>query len=173
MTWRHSGYGGEKESDRLTARGVGVITVWPSQSHQLVLQGLLGWSRGQRYLQGEFAIGGLNGAALPRGYLDTVAVGNYLEGYSVAYRLPVWRPFYGFSTSPFGFRQVVLEGFFDAAKASVDRIGGVGQWYRSYGGQLNGQWEVFDALIAPGIGVAQQLDGEKNLEAYFMLDAGW
>jgi hypothetical protein len=172
-TWRHSGYGGDKDGDRISARGVGIITVWPSQSHQLVLQGLLGWSRGQRYLQGEFAVGGLNGATLPRGYPDTVAVGNYFEGYSVAYRVPLWRPFYGFSTSPFGFRQLVLEGFFDAAKASVDEIGGIGQWYRSYGGQLNGQWEVIDALIAPGIGVAQQLDGKKNLSAYFMLDAGW
>ncbi len=173
VSWRHSGFGGHKDGDRILGRGTKVITVWPSQSHQIVLGGIVGWSEGDRWLQGEFAVGGAMGTTLPRGYPKTVAVGDYLLAGSGAYRLPIWRPFEGFSTSPFAFRQLVLEGFYDVAKVSPNRIGGQGTWFRSVGGELHAQWEVWYALFNPGLGVAQQLDGDKDLSAYLTLDFGW
>ncbi|MBA2479804.1 MAG: hypothetical protein H0V44_04005 [Planctomycetes bacterium] len=174
VSYRHSGFGGDKEEDRVIARGTRVQTVWPSQSHQIVVGGILGWSEGDRYLQGDFTIGGSTSVnTLPRGYPKTEAVGFYLLGGSGAYRLPIWRPFTGFKTSPFVFRQVVLEAFYDVAKVSPDRIGGSGRWYRSVGGELHLQWEVWYVLLDPGLGVAQQLDADKDLTAYFTLQYGW
>jgi hypothetical protein len=173
VTWRHSWFENGKRADRVLGRATKVVTVWPSQSHQLVVGGELGWSRGDRFLQGEFYVGGASGSTLPRGYLDTIAVGNYLMAGSAAYRLPLWRPFVGFSTTPFAFRQVVLEAFVDTAKVSPNRINGQGSWYRSVGGELHAQWEFWYTLIDPGLGVAKQLDGDGDTVGYLTLAYGW
>jgi hypothetical protein len=171
--WRHSWYENDLSADRVLGRATKIITVWPSQSHQIVVGGEVGWSRGDRFLQGEFVVGGASGAALPRGYPDAIAVGNYLLAGSAAYRAPVWRPFDGFSTSPFVFRQIVVEAFVDTAKVSPNRINGQGSWYRSVGGELHAQWEFWYTLVDPGLGVAKQLDGDGNTVAYLTLAYGW
>lgn len=171
-TWQHSRYrqAEDQQGDVVFGRAQRVITVWPSQSHQIVLNGELGWSGGLHLLPGAFAIGGITSIGLPRGYLTTVATGEYAVAASGAYRLPLWRPYQGFSTSPWVFRQLVLEGFFDAGKVSMDRIGGDGHWYRSVGGELHAQWEFWTAYISPGLGIAQQLDANKDLTGYLALD---
>jgi hypothetical protein len=173
-TYRHSGFGGKKDGDQVAAIGNRVITVWPAQSHQLVIGGMLGWSRGDRFLQGEFTIGGINAlTTLPRGYLTVQAAGNYEIGGSAAYRLPPARIFSGWSTSPLVLRQLVLEGFYDAAKVSSDRIDGDGHWYRSAGAELHTNVEIWTVPLDPGLGLAHRFDGPRGEALYFTLIYGW
>lgn len=172
LSWRHSGFGGDLEGERLLALGSYVLSVWPDGGHQLVAGGAVGWSAGPRsYLQGRFQLGGpSSGIDLPRGYSSLVATGDHLLAWSGGYRLPVWRPWAGLGTTPFALRQVVLEGFLDAAKASSDHPGGDGWWYRSTGGELRFNLEIWAMRLNPGLGVARQLDGREATESYFTLE---
>jgi hypothetical protein len=174
VTYRHSGYGGELHGNRVLGLGTYVLSFWPEYGQQLVLGAAGGWSDGDRYLQGQFSVGGVFGVnSLPRGYLTTQAVGYYLAGGSVAYRTPLWRPFKGFSTTPFVDRQEVLELFFDAAKVSTDRFNGNGDWFRSVGAELHVDMVFWEAILNPGIGVARQLDGDKKWAFLFSLGFNW
>jgi len=172
--YRHSGYGGQLRGDRLIALGTYVFSVWPEYGQELVVGGALGWSAGDRYLQGQFSVGGVyNINQLPRGYLTTQAVGDYLSGGTIAWRTPIRRAFYGFGSAPFVDRQEVLELFFDAAMASTDRIDGNGDWYRSVGAELHLDMMFWEAQLDPGIGVARQLDGDRKWALLFQLAFVW
>ncbi len=174
ITYRHSGYGGELHGNRVLGLGTYVLSFLPDYGQELAISGAAGWSDGDRYLQGQFSVGGVFGVnSLPRGYIDTQAVGSYLAGGSFAYRTPVWRPFTGFSTTPFVNRQEVLELFFDAAKVSTDHFNGNGQWYRSVGAELHVDMVFWEAILNPGIGVARQLDGKRDWAFLFDLDFLW
>jgi hypothetical protein len=174
VTYRHSGYGGDLDNDRVLGLGSYVFSVLPEWGQQLVVGGAVGWSEGDRFLQGQFSVGGtFNLNQLPRGYTDTTAIGSYLLGGTVAWRTPVWRPFWGHSTTPFVTRQAVLELFFDAAKASSDRLGGDGEWFRSAGANLHLNLMVWELMVNPGIGVARQLDGDEDTTVLFGLDFLW
>jgi hypothetical protein len=160
--------------ERVQAQGSWVFSVWPRAGHQLVLGGIIGWSRSrQLWMQQAFQIGGTSGLDLPRGYPVLVALGRHLLGYTAAYRLPVWRPFAGVSTTPFVFRQVVLEGFLDGAKASADSIGGDGRWYRAAGAELHLDLLIANLGLDPGIGYAHQLDGDQDGSGYLTLEYRW
>lgn len=171
----HSGLGGELYRKRLTGLAAYTWSILPHWGHQVVGAGYAGWSDpdGATNLQGAYNIGGGDTVLTPRGYPDRIASGYYLVGYSGAYRLPVWRPFANFGTTPFGFRQVTLEGFFDAAQVSSDRLHGNGDWYRSAGGELAMDMEVWALRLAPGFGVARQLDAKKDTSAYIRLGYRW
>jgi hypothetical protein len=173
LVYRHSGLGGDLEGNRLIGRASYALDVWPALGQQLVLGGAAGWSDGQRYLQGQFDVGGDAATGLPRGYPLTQASGPYLLAGSASYRAPVWRPFTGFSTSPFVLRQVVLEGFYEGGKISDDHVGGDGKWFHSTGAELHADLVFWEAILNPGLGVAKQLDGEKNVVTYFQLDFLW
>jgi hypothetical protein len=168
--YRHSGFDGDLE--RNTAFGDASYT-WshlPEAGHQIVVRGQLGWSDGDRTLQGNFSVGGGLSRGLPRGYFDSaVATGQYLAAGSLAYRFPVLREFVASTTTPFRGRQLVVELFGDTAKVSDDRIGGDGDWFTSVGTELHVNFEFFDAVLSPGIGVAVQLDGERDVQAYLSL----
>ncbi len=174
VDYRHSGYGGILHGDRVIGAGTDVLSVWPEYGQELVVGGALGWSRGDHYLQGQFSVGGVyNVNQLPRGYLTTQAVGSYLAGGTVAWRTPLWRPFYGWGSTPFVDRQEVLELFFDDAKVSTDRLDGDSSWYRSVGAELHLDMMFWEAQLDPGIGVARQLDGDKKWAAFFQLAFLW
>ena len=147
----------------------------PEAGHQLVLGGLVGWTseNATKTLQGRFAVGPPNEFGFPRGYTSTQAMGDYLQGWSLAYRLPLWRPFQGFGTGPFGFRQFVLEGFIEGAKVSYDNLRAAAPWYRSAGGELHADLEIWALRLAPGLGVARQLDGEEATVTYLTLGFAW
>ncbi len=174
VQYRHSGYGGELHQDRVIGLGTYVLSFWPRYGQQLVFGGALGWTEGDEYLQNQFSVGGTYGLnQLPRGYGTTQALGQYLVGGSVAYRTPLWRPFSGQSTTPFVDRQTILELFFDAAKVSSDKLDGTGEWYRSVGANLHMNWMVWELMVNPGIGIAYQLDGDKDVRGLFGLDFIW
>jgi WD40-like Beta Propeller Repeat len=174
VQYRHSGFGGELKQDRVIGLGTYVFSFWPRFGQQLVFGGALGWTEGDNYLQNQFSVGGTyNLNQLPRGYGSTQAIGQYLLGGSVAYRTPIWRPFQGYSTTPFVNRQTILELFFDAAKASPDRLNGEGDWFRSVGANVHMNWMVWELMLSPGIGIAQQLDGKEDSRGLFGLDFQW
>ncbi len=174
VDYRHSGYGGILHGDRVIGAGTYVLSVWPEYGQELVVGGALGWSRGDRFLQGQFSVGGVfNINQLPRGYLTTQAVGDYLVGGTVAWRTPLFRSFYGWGSTPFVDRQEVLELFFDTAKVSTDRLDGDSSWYRSVGAELHLDFMFWEAQLDPGIGVARQLDGDKKWAAFFQLAFLW
>ncbi len=174
-TWRSSGFGGDLEGQRLVARAAHTISVWPSAGHQLVVGGLVGWTSqdATRTLQGRFAVGPPSTLGIPRGYHETAAIGDYLLGWTLAYRLPVWRPFRGLGTTPFALRQVVVEAFLDGAKVMADSLGDRAPWYRSAGGELHLDTEIWALRLAPGLGVARQLDGPEDTVAYLTLGFAW
>jgi hypothetical protein len=175
VRYRTSGFGGDLEQDRVIALGSYVFSFWPSLGQQLVFGGALGWTDGDEYLQNQFSIGGtysLN--QLPRGYGTTQALGQHLIGGSVAWRTPVWRPFWGHSTTPFVDRQTVLELFFDAAKVSNEELDGDdGDWFRSVGANVHMNWMVWELMVNPGVGIAWQLDGDEDVRGLFGLDFIW
>lgn len=174
VKYRHSGYGGDMHQDRVIGLGTYVLSFWPRFGQQLVFGGALGWTAGDDYLQNQFSVGGTYGLnQLPRGYGTTQALGQYLVGGSVAYRTPVWRPFSGQSTTPFVDRQTVLELFFDAAKVSSDKLNGTGEWFRSIGANVHMNWMVWELVVNPGIGIAYQLDGDKDVRGLFSLGFIW
>lgn len=172
--FRHSGLGGELERDVAFGDASYTWSLFPEAGHQVVVRGQIGWSDGDDTLQGNFTIGGGLSTGLPRGYLDgAVATGRHLLAGSLAYRLPVFRPFVAASTTPFRGRQLVVEVFGDTAQVSLDHLGGDGEWFTSVGAELLANAEFFDAVLSPGIGVAVQLDGERDVRAYFTIGFGF
>ena len=174
--YRHSGLSGDLERNRALADVDWTWSVLPAAGHQLVLRALAGWSDGDDTLQGNFSVGGGLSYGLPRGYIDeAVATGRYLLGGSAAWRLPLWRPFAGGGTTPFRARQLILEIFGDTANVADDRLGGgtASNWFTSVGGELHMNVEFMDAMLSPGFGVACQLDGERDVTAYFSVGFGF
>ncbi len=167
LEFRHSGLGGSLRRNRLFLNATWALDLPGKGGVQFVLGGQAGWSDGDRTLQGNFVVGGPLGRGLPRGYSrDTEAVGRHLLAGSAACRVPLWRPFRGFSTTPFRFRQLVLEVFGDSAKVSTDKFAGNGRWYSSLGGELHAGWEFRTLLLSPGLGLAKQLDGDRSWQAW-------
>ncbi|HEX5052794.1 MAG TPA: hypothetical protein VFZ65_13540 [Planctomycetota bacterium] len=168
--YRHSGLGGDLERNLALGDAGYTWSLFPKAGHQLVVRGQIGWSDGDDTLQGNFSVGGGLSTGLPRGYIDSaVATGRYLLGGSLAYRFPLWRPFTASGTTPFRGRQLVVELFGDTANVSNDRLNGDGQWFTSVGGELFANAEFFDGILSPGVGVAFQLDGQRDVKAYFTL----
>ncbi|MCK6491409.1 MAG: hypothetical protein L6R48_24430, partial [Planctomycetes bacterium] len=171
-TFRHSGLGGDLERNRLVAGAEGTLATWRRAGHQLAARLAVGWSDGDDVLQGAFAVGGRTAAsaAILRGYGHAVeATGSHLGGWSLAYRVPLWRPELGAGIQPLALRQVVAEGFLDAAKTSSDHPFGDGAWYRAAGLQLSLDAEVWVLRLAPGVALARQLDGDRRWGAEFVL----
>ena len=174
LALRQSGADGDLTGRSAQLGGSWVFSVWPKAGHQLVVGGVVGWSDLEgTWLQQRFQVGGNSGLDLPRGYPTLMAQGEHLLGWTTAYRMPLFRPFSGASTTPFAFRQLVLEGFCDGAKASNDRPGGAGTWYRSAGGEVRADVEIWYLQFAPGLGLARQLDGGEDTVAYFTLEFTW
>ena len=171
---RKSGFGGQLVRDRVIGQLEGTLSTWPEMGQQLVGRVVDGWSDGHEPLQSDFAVGGktLNSTTILRGYRHVEDVGDHLGGWSLAYRMPLWRPQFGSTTRPWYFRQFVFEGFFDAAKASTDHAFGNGQWYRSAGGQLTAEFDFWVIRLAPGIRVTRQLDGDRQWQGEFVLGGG-
>jgi hypothetical protein len=170
--YRHSGIFGELERNLAFVDTGYTWSLFPAAGHQFVVRGQVGWSDGDDTLQGNFSIGGGLFTGLPRGYInEAVATGRYLVGGSVAYRLPLWRPFAGASTAPFRSRQLVLEVFGDTAQIDDRRLAGgdADGWFWSVGAEVFANVEFFDGVVSPGLGVACQLDGEQDVRAYFTL----
>jgi hypothetical protein len=148
------------------------LPVWAEGGHQLVGAMQMGWSDGPHDLQARFGIGGNRAEGLPRGYPTVIERGRCLEAYSLAYRLPVWRPFDGAGTSPWVTRQVVLEGFYDAASVT-DSLQDKHRWYRSAGAELHLDFSYWLVRFAPGVGVARQIDGLEDTAGYLSLGFNW
>ncbi len=166
LEYRHSAFGGDLDRNTAFFNGSGVWSIYPPFDQQIVLGTQVGWSDGDRALQNNFTIGGSLGRGLPRGYLsDTEAVGRQLFAGSLALRTPLWRPFRG--SRRHRFRQIILELFGDTANVDDDAIAGNRDWYSSVGGELYFGWEVDRVVIRPGVGVAQQLDGDRDTTFYF------
>ncbi|HEX6812124.1 MAG TPA: hypothetical protein VF384_10915 [Planctomycetota bacterium] len=169
-SYRHSGFGGELDRNLAIGDAGYTWSLFPSWGHQVAVRGQIGWSDGDDTLQGNFSVGGGLSRGLPRGYYDeAVATGQYLLGGSLAYRFPVFRPFAAASTTPFRGRQLVVELFGDTANVSNDKLNGDGEWFTSVGMELLANFEFFDSGLSPGVGVAFQLDGERDVRAYFSL----
>jgi len=161
----------DPRGNRLLGQAGYSFPVWPEQGHQLLVSGQLGWSDGPHDLQSRFWVGGDRAMGNPRGYPLTMARGRTLESWSAAYRLPVWRPFDGAGTTPWVTRQVVLEGFYDAARCG-DQLG-EGFWFRSVGVEAHLEFEFWLARFAPGVGVARQVDGLEDTAGYLSLGFRW
>ncbi len=174
-SYRSSGLGGDLYRKVLAASGSYTWSLFPKLGHQVVVGGNVGWSNPQdaTTLQGVFSIGGRGNPYASPAYPDRIVSGYYLLGYSTAYRLPVWRPFDNYGTTPFGFRQLVLEGWYDGAKVSTDQINGNGDWYRAVGATLYADWQVWALRLDPGIGVGQQLDGNEATVVFVQLGYRW
>jgi hypothetical protein len=173
-TYRHSGMGGDLDRNTALLDARYTASICKPGGHQIALRGQVGWSDGDNTLQSNFSVGGGLSSGLPRGYLGEAEVtGRYLEAASIAYRFPAWRPFKGFGTAPFRHRQLAAEVFVDGAKVSSDGLSGDGEWFKSAGFEVHSGWEAVDLLIQPGVGVALQLDGDEDLEAYFTLGFGF
>ncbi|GDY12151.1 hypothetical protein LBMAG53_10290 [Planctomycetota bacterium] len=170
---RHSDMGGELDHNRLFGTATKVISTWPRLGQQLVLGGLVGVGAGDPLPQGRFSIGGATGLGLPRGYNDLEATGDHALAWSAAYRFSVLPAFTWFGTTPFGFRQLIGEVFYDAAMVSEDHPGGHGKWYRSAGGELRAEWEIWLIRIAPGIGAAHLFQKHGEISPYFTLAFQW
>ena len=162
VRYRHSGLGGDLERDLVEGAVGATIPIWRAGGHQLGLLAQAGWSDDEEeYLQSAFGLGG-GWSALPRGYDDAEALGPHYGAFSVAYRLPVWRPLRGYGSTPFEFRQLFIEGFYDQGKISSDHAYGDGEWFRSAGTILSADLRFNDIPLQPGIGAARQLDGDED-----------
>ena len=168
--FRHSGLGGQLERNLAFADLNHTWSIFPTAGHQVATRAQVGWSDGDDTLQGNYGIGGGLGRGLPRGYFaQSLATGRHLLAGSLAYRFPLSRPFAAPSTEPFRSRQFVVEVFGDTAKVSDNHIGGSGAWFTSVGTELHANLEFFDGILSPGIGIAYQLDGERQVQAYFAI----
>ncbi len=174
-TYRSSGLGGDLYRKVLAASGSYTWSLFPTLGHQVVIGGNVGWSNPEdaTSLQGVFSIGGKGNPFASPAYPERIVSGYYLLGYSAAYRLPVYRPFDNFGTTPFGFRQIVLEGWYDSSMVSTDSIHGNGDWYRAVGGTLYADWQVWALNLDPGVGVGQQLDGNKDTVVFVQMGYRW
>ena len=155
----------------LMAQGSYSLPVSPEAGHQIVTAVTVGWSDGPRDLQGRFGVGGDAVMGLPRGYPLTMSRGRALEAASAAYRFPLLRAFSGCGTSPLVLRQLVVEGFYDAARAG-DELG-QGAVFRSVGAEVHGEFEFWLVRLDPGLGIAKQVDGIGDTVGYFTLGFRW
>lgn len=173
LEYRNSGrsLGGDLDRNRALGKAGYVLSVSPRLGYQIEGNAFAGWSDGEDILQGAFTIGGTayGNIEAPRGYIDTEASGPFLGGYSAACRFPVYRPFKGFSTTPFEFRQLVIEGFYEGGLISSDRPFGDGRWFRSLGLEITCDLRFMDMPLRPGGWIATQLDGDENTEFSFVL----
>ena len=170
LEMRHSGLGGDLERNRVFFNSSYCFSIFPEEGIQVVLGGQAGWSDGKRTLQGDFTIGGSMSRGLPRGYMyDTYATGKYLAAGSLAFRFPLVRPFQGISTTPFRMRQVAMEVFSDTAKVSTDHVLGNNKWYSSVGSELHLDMEFRSVILCPGLGIAKQLEGDRDWNLSFAL----
>ena len=174
-SYRNSGLGGDLYRKVLAAAGSYTYSIFPTLGHQVVVAGNIGWSNPEdaTTLQGVFSIGGKGNPFASPAYPERIVSGYYLLGYSTAYRLPVYRPFDNYGTTPFGFRQIVLEGWYDGSMVSTDAIHGNGDWYRAVGATLYADWQVWAINTDPGIGVGQQLDGNEDTVVFVQLGYRW
>ena len=174
-SYRNSGMGGDLYRKVLAAAGSYTWSIFPTLGHQVVVGGEVGWSNPEEAttLQGVFSIGGKGNPFASPAYPERIVSGYYLLGYSTAYRLPVYRPFDNYGTTPFGFRQIVLEGWYDGSMVSTDEIHGNGDWYRAVGATLYADWQIWALNTDPGIGVGQQLDGNKDTVVFVQLGYRW
>ncbi|MCS6970588.1 MAG: hypothetical protein NZ552_06230 [Planctomycetes bacterium] len=149
--------------------------VLPSWNHQLVLGAQLGWSDGPPSLQGVWGIGGDAALGVPRGYPKTMARGRVLLAGSAGYRLPLWQGFVGAGTTPWVTRQLVAELFYDGARVSdvLRRHQPGARWYRAAGVELHLEIEYWLVRVAPGLGLARQIDGEEDYTIYAALGFRW
>lgn len=162
VRYRHSGLGGDLERDLVEGTVGSTIPIWRAGGHQLGVLVQAGWSDDeQEYLQSAFGLGG-GWSQIPRGYDDAEVLGPHFGAFSLAYRLPVWRPMRGYGTTPFVFRQLFLEGFYDQARISSDHSFGDGDWFRSAGAILSADLRFADIPLQPGFGLARQLDGDEE-----------
>ncbi len=169
FTYRYSGLFGDLERNRALADVSYTWSILPRAGHQIVVRSQAGWSDGDDTLQGNFTIGGGLTTALPRGYIDeAVDTGRHLIAGSLAYRLPLWRPFTSGTPAPLRARQIIAEVFGDTAQVGDEQIGDGGDWYTSVGAELFAQTEFADG-VSPGIGIAFQLDGNRDVRFYFSL----
>ena len=168
--YRHSGIGGDLDRNLAFGDLSFTASIFKAAGHQIAARTQVGWSDGQDTLQGNYSVGGGLGRGLPRGYFDSaVATGRHLLAGSLAYRFPLTRPFSAPPTEPFRNRQIVMEVFGDTAKVSDNRLGGRGDWFTSVGTEFHANFEFFDGILSPGLGIAYQLDGERDLQAYFAI----
>ncbi len=163
----------EPRGNRVLAEASYSLSVWPSQGHQIVLAGQLGWSDGPHDLQGRFGLGGNISHGIPRGYPNTMARGRTLEGLSAAYRFPLLRPFSGLDTTPWETRQVVVETFYDAGRVGDTFDDEFAKWYRSAGAELHLEFSYWLVRFAPGVGVVRQIDGLEETAGYFSFGFRW
>ena len=56
---------------------------------------------------------------------------------------------------------------------STDHLGGDGDWFTSVGVEVHANAEFFDAILSPGLGIAAQLDGERDVRVWFSLGFGF
>ncbi|MBN8526605.1 MAG: hypothetical protein J0M02_14830, partial [Planctomycetes bacterium] len=147
------------------------LAVWPDGGHQLVGSVQVGWSDGPHDLQARYGIGGNKAEGIPRGYPTVVERGRCLEAASLAYRLPLYRPFDGLGTTPWVTRQVVLEGFYDYGGIG-DRLGDL-RWYRSAGAEVHLEFAFWLVRFAPGVGIARQIDAKEETTSYLSLGFRW
>lgn len=174
LRFRNSGFGGDLDRSRVDLTLGAALPIWRNGGHQLAMSTQIGTSAGDRFMQGNFSVGGALGLGIPRGYIDRVATGAHLLAGSLAYRLPLWRPFQGFGSGPLVHRQLVAEVFVDAAQVSRDRVVDPdADWYHSVGALLHTTWEFFGVRLQPGLGIARQLDGEEDSNLLFELDFRW
>jgi hypothetical protein len=167
--YRYSGLFGDLDRNRALGDVSYTWSILPRAGHQIVVRGQLGWSDGADTLQGNFTIGGGVVTALPRGYIDeAVDTGRHLVAGSLAYRFPLWRPFTGGTPPPLRARQVIAEIFGDTAQVGDDQIGDGGDWFTSVGAELFAQTEFANG-VSPGVGIAVQLDGNRDTRFYFSL----
>ena len=47
--------------------------------------------------------------------------------------------------------------------------GSYDDWFKSVGAEVFANAEFFDGIVSPGLGIAWQLDGEREVRAYFSL----
>lgn len=151
------------------------LPVIPRWNHQLVGAAQLGWSDGPDSLQGVYGVGGNAALGLPRGYPSTMARGRTLTAASIAYRFPLWQGFRGVGSTPWVTRQLVAELYYDAARVGdrLERHDPRARWFRAAGGELHLEIEYWLVRMAPGLGLARQIDGEEDLVLYFALGFRW
>lgn len=169
---------GDERGSSAVFNGAYTFSAIPAWGHQAVIGGTWGWSDGPHDLQGRFGIGGNVAMGWPRGYPETMARGRCLDAGSVAWRMPLLRPFSGAGTSPWTTRQLVLETFYDIGRVGDDSLLTGGSragipWFRSAGGELHLDVEFWALRLDPGLGMVHQLNGDHDTITYLTLGFRW